>query len=42
MLWCELGVYSIEIAIKVRMISFWIKLASDVDRNKLSVKLYNF
>ena len=37
----ELGVYSIEIAIKVRMISFWLELASDINRNKLAVKLYN-
>ena len=42
MVYGELGVYSIEIAIKVRMISFWLKLACDVNRNKLAVKLYNF
>ena len=42
MVYGELWFYSIEIAIKVRMISFWLKLASDVNRNKLAVKLYNF
>ena len=41
MVYGELGVYNIEIAIQIRMISFWLKLASDVNRNKLSVQLYD-
>ena len=30
MLYVELGVYKIDITVKCRMISFWLKLATDV------------
>ena len=39
MLYGELGVIKIDITVKCRMISFRLKLATDDDENKFSVKI---
>ena len=40
MLYGELGVYKIDITVKCRMISFWLKLATDDNENKFAVKMF--
>ena len=42
MLYGELGVYKIDITVKCRMISFWLKLATDDNENKFAVKMFYY
>ena len=42
MLYGELGVYKIDIAVKCRMISFWLKLATDDNENNFAVKMFYY
>ena len=37
MLYGKLGVHNIDITVKCRMISFWLKLATDDNENKFAV-----
>ena len=41
-LYGELGVYKIDITVKCRMISFWLKLATDDYENKFAVKMFYY
>ena len=42
MLYGEFGVYTIYITVKCRMISFWLKLATDDNENKFAVRMFHY
>ena len=42
MLYGKLGVHNIDITVKCRMISFWLKLATDDNENKFAVKMFDY
>ena len=42
MLYGELGVHKIDITVKCRMISFWLKLATDENENKFAIKMFYY